>query len=1683
MKTMNHTVKKSIAILLSLALLVGICPANDLFGFGNEVSASTDTQVFVGDFEDGSTSLTFGNTPASYDDRRIADAKRSGEKGFRLIQGDVKPDPGEYIQTTLGDLEAGATYEISVWVKRVSDAATVTILPGFWDSNWGAITDSTFDYSWCDHKMDLTGEWQQITREYSYETLGILQLNIYCNSGEIYLDDITITKKGSSEEEGVTTDIEVFPQGTFEGDNLDGWSGYDVANTRSAAAAYEGTYGLSMASTDGKNLLASFYGGFESGATYRLSYMARNTSTSDSTVAGYITHWTDNWGADYVTGWHELDGTISNTEWQEYAYEFTVPAGYAALQVVYSCTAGSIDIDNFSIKKIKEPVESGIKLASDATYTANQVLTETPYTFEAEFMMLASGEPVIAGNTNYGVKVNTDSHPVLVWGADSITFDAVTIPMDTKVHLAISVGSAEVICYVDGVAKQTVTQTLSAIDMTNAISVGANTIKLYSLALYGDARNAETIQKDIKRVEYTEDTLLTAYDFHDVGNDRLEDHSNQNAHLIYSVSDVETETFDTSGLAIDVNDNYIVGAELTSVPVTYEAEINLPKDLPAHEIGGVILGNDATGNVQQSALSFEIREDGHPSIYYRYYESYDSASNAEGRLTFRTDFDGNPIDVRTGIDTQVAISLDFANGIGYCYIDGQLKQTLSMADVTAAAAVAGKTPTLGYGTGWRTLIVGGDYNYGNENYFRGKIKSVAAYNTLVMDAEAYNALTLSSATLSYDMTNGIPEGLTYNQLWKRNLEKVDVSDYEYSMAVVGDTQTVMWEGTEDEFAAIYDYIVDEATTSDKMAYCIGLGDITEKGQIDWEYERAAENFEKMETIGLPYSLIRGNHDVGSYMDKYFPYENFKDQIGGSYNGSLTNTWQTFEAGGVNYMILCLDYFPSQAVLTWADSVVEAHPNHNVILVTHGFLTAAGERLTKQTGFLKGTATDYVDDDIWNKLVEPNSNIQMVLSGHISSKDIVRTQFERTDGTTVETMLIDPQDMDLALGSTSMVAMFYFGNTYKDDSNKNKVDIQIQYYSTTREEYYSSAVSNCTTSISLVDDVTATSEGEISGLTRTNATVDGAFTDITMSYTGNLSSVVNTKFSTQVTDASDSTKVNAEVTVNADNTLTFRIPTSVLPQIFTIDAGTVLTSYDLTKTVTITDAAKVIANTNITLEFTEVTEAGHWVFSSNYNTNITDKDRYQFTAIVDGVESQGWIEFVSQQLVYIYNGGISSGDIIPDESLRLMEGTKLKEFDPDSGLLVENGVELTLSNEVYVEKQADETWAVAEFVPEMTMGFVSEASGTWTFEVKPNDNCEKYYRADVIVDGETQNVWFQYYANTSRMVIWNNAFVANSDGTYKCPTKSFYIPTGTVFKQASPWTVYADGHSITTTEDFYVEFDSTTSTWVEETYSTEITLEAVFANVPNASQIQVQITADEADRALVTSPGWYTCAGQLKIDSVAKDVSFYFVNTGRTYGVFGQSTDITTAIANGSTIEIPATVELVLNDTTIVLNFGSAITVEKLGTHTNDHGMWGGYKTVNETVAVTYHDLEETYTIPTYSIMGIAELPALKSGDTIDQVGDYTISHIANSEKVIEKVALYKAGDANADGKYTAKDIVAAKKAQHSDAEQLKRLAGTYAANVDRSTDNIVSADDLTNLRKAFVSGDVLAYLKSLLASN
>jgi hypothetical protein len=71
-----------------------------------------------------------------------------------------------------------------------------------------------------------------------------------------------------------------------------------------------------------------------------------------------------------------------------------------------------------------------------------------------------------------------------------------------------------------------------------------------------------------------------------------------------------------------------------------------------------------------------------------------------------------------------------------------------------------------------------------------------------------------------------------------------------------------------------------------------------------------------------------------------------------------------------------------AVVNWAKGVVAANPKANVILSTH--------MVTDSAGNINGGTDGYGANSphhVWANLVAPNSNITVVLSGHIGSQAV------------------------------------------------------------------------------------------------------------------------------------------------------------------------------------------------------------------------------------------------------------------------------------------------------------------------------------------------------------------------------------------------------------------------------------------------------------------------------------------------------------------------------------------------------------------------------------------------------------------------------------------------------------------------------------------------------------------------
>ncbi len=177
-----------------------------------------------------------------------------------------------------------------------------------------------------------------------------------------------------------------------------------------------------------------------------------------------------------------------------------------------------------------------------------------------------------------------------------------------------------------------------------------------------------------------------------------------------------------NGIQFTATDVYTTLDMLENSPNTFEAWIKVPSSLPASSRGGVILGNYMNKNT--SCVSFEIYSNYNPRLYL---------SNSGATTSFVFDQVTIPLDTWT----HLAIVRDETAKSVYCYIDGNLMQTLD----------SGDTGTYQVGI---FLGVGGDLRTGNAQYFKGSICEAAVFydaRTANQISSDYMAVDDSSADL------------------------------------------------------------------------------------------------------------------------------------------------------------------------------------------------------------------------------------------------------------------------------------------------------------------------------------------------------------------------------------------------------------------------------------------------------------------------------------------------------------------------------------------------------------------------------------------------------------------------------------------------------------------------------------------------------------------------------------------------------------------------------------------------------------------------------------------------------------------------------------------------------------------------------------------------------------------------
>lgn len=189
-------------------------------------------------------------------------------------------------------------------------------------------------------------------------------------------------------------------------------------------------------------------------------------------------------------------------------------------------------------------------------------------------------------------------------------------------------------------------------------------------------------------------------------------------------------------------------------------------------------------------------------------------------------------------------------------------------------------------------------------------------------------------------------------------------------------------------------------------------------------------FERLDNK-VPYILAAGNHDFGyknvenrsSNYNEYFPtYRNLSNvktlkEAGKNKEGKPTLQNAAFEFTSPHnrkFLFLNLEFAPRDTVIYWAQDVVkkEAYKDHTVAVLTHSYLNSKNQHIEKENYPI--TDGNY-GKAIWEKLVKPSQNVQLVFSGHIGGADNFKEHVgfrtdKNADGKKVSQMTFNAQAM-------------------------------------------------------------------------------------------------------------------------------------------------------------------------------------------------------------------------------------------------------------------------------------------------------------------------------------------------------------------------------------------------------------------------------------------------------------------------------------------------------------------------------------------------------------------------------------------------------------------------------------------------------------------------------------------------
>lgn len=178
---------------------------------------------------------------------------------------------------------------------------------------------------------------------------------------------------------------------------------------------------------------------------------------------------------------------------------------------------------------------------------------------------------------------------------------------------------------------------------------------------------------------------------------------------------------------------------------------------------------------------------------------------------------------------------------------------------------------------------------------------------------------------------------------------------------------------------------------ENIVFAIHLGDMT-NGNTPGEWQAVSRVMKPLDDAGVPWSSMPGNHDgikggiINSVLyNQHFGVARFEQMRGwgGHYGDTNDSHYFTFEAGGMEFLVLSLAFGTPAEQLAWGAEILARFPERRAIFATHAYLANDGSYLERGEEFaVEDAPLRWTDGkQIFERLIAPHANVFMTVCGH------------------------------------------------------------------------------------------------------------------------------------------------------------------------------------------------------------------------------------------------------------------------------------------------------------------------------------------------------------------------------------------------------------------------------------------------------------------------------------------------------------------------------------------------------------------------------------------------------------------------------------------------------------------------------------------------------------------------------